>query len=373
MARGNPLDPAALEAVVDRWVGLRVLVVGDVLLDEYRIGDVERVSPEAPVPIVRVRREETALGGAGNVARNLVSLGATASLVGLVGRDPEAEAVRALADRVGIEPGGLVASSHRPTSHKLRVVGRAQQLVRLDRESVEPVSAAETRSLEDVIAARLEGCDGVVLEDYDKGLFAGGLARFTIELARGRGLPVAADPKTDLRRFRGASLVKPNLDEALRFLVGPERDLPRPPADAEARRSLLEKLQDQIGGGDLVVTRGAAGMSGLGVARDFCEVPTRRVEVFDVQGAGDTAMASLALARLAGASLVEACIVANAAAAVVVEKVGTAAAEAGELRARLPEMIELWERTGSRDPGAQPPPGLCDDPENPENPDKTRT
>lgn len=352
MARGKALDPAALDAIVEGWTGLRVLVVGDVLLDEYRIGDVERVSPEAPVPIVRVRRKEIALGGAGNVARNIVSLGARAGLVGVVGRDPEADSVRVLAEEVGIELGGLIESSPRPTSHKLRVVGRSQQLVRLDRESVEPISAAETRLLQDAIAARLEECDGVVLEDYDKGLFAGGLARFTIGLARERGLRVAADPKADLRRFRGASLVKPNLDEALRFLVGPDRESPRPPADLEARRSLLEKLQDELGGGELVVTRGAAGMSGLGVTRDFCEVPTRRLEVFDVQGAGDTAMASLALARLAGASLVEACIVANAAAAVVVDKVGTAAAMSGELRDRLPEMISLWEREGSQHPGS---------------------
>jgi D-beta-D-heptose 7-phosphate kinase/D-beta-D-heptose 1-phosphate adenosyltransferase len=352
VARSNTLDPAALEAIVEGWGGLRVLVVGDVLLDEYRIGDVERVSPEAPVPIVRVRRETTALGGAGNVARNVVSLGARAGLVGLLGGDPEAAAVRSLAAQVGIEQGGLIESAGRPTSHKLRVVGRAQQLVRLDRESVEPISTVETRLLEDAIAARLDDCDGVVLADYDKGLFAGGLARFTIELARERGLRVAADPKTDLRRFRGASLVKPNLDEALRFLAPPDRESPRPPVDLEARRSLLEKLQDELGGGEVVVTRGAAGISGLGASRDFCEVPTRRLEVFDVQGAGDTAMASLALARLAGASLVEACIVANAAAAVVVDKVGTAAAVPGELRERLPEIIDLWEREGSRYPGS---------------------
>ncbi len=354
MARGNAPDLAALEAIVDRWVGLRVLVVGDVLLDEYRIGDVERVSPEAPVPVVRVRREETALGGAGNVARNIISLGARAGLVGLVGRDPEADAVRALARAVGIELGGLVESALRPTSHKLRVVGRSQQLVRLDRESVEPISAAETRTLREAIAARLEECDGVVLEDYDKGLFAGGLARFIIELARERGLRVAADPKTDLRRFRGASLVKPNLQEALRFSMGSDRDAPPSPSDPEAFRRLLEKLQAELGGGEVVVTHGPAGMSGLGAKREFCQVPTRRLEVFDVQGAGDTAMASLALARLAGASLVEACIVANAAAAVVVEKVGTAAAASSELRERLPDMIDLWERGGSRDPGSSP-------------------
>ena len=131
MDRGRPVSLASLDALIDDWSGLRLLVVGDVLLDEYRMGDVERVSPEAPVPIVRVRRSEFALGGAANVARNLVSLGARADLVGLVGSDPEAEIVRALVREIGIDASGLIESAERPTSHKLRVVARSQQMLRL--------------------------------------------------------------------------------------------------------------------------------------------------------------------------------------------------------------------------------------------------
>ena len=166
------------------------------------------------------------------------------------------------------------------------------------------------------------------------------IPRRLIEAARcalAGGLPVVADPKHALARFRGASLLKPNLPEALRFVTG--RGEP-----AEARRSLCEKLRDELGGGEIVVTRGRAGMSALDRAGRFVDVPTRPLEVYDVQGAGDTSMAALALGRAAGASLLEACIVANAAASVVVEKVGTAAVEPDELLGRLPEAIAAYEQ-----------------------------
>jgi D-beta-D-heptose 7-phosphate kinase/D-beta-D-heptose 1-phosphate adenosyltransferase len=333
------IDSASLEACVDRWVDLRLLVVGDVLLDEYRVGDVDRVSPEAPVPVVRVRRAETALGGAGNVARNVISLGARCDLVGVIGRDPEADRLRDLVEQIGMDASGLVESRARPTSHKLRVVARSQQMIRLDREDDGPLQRAESHALREAIDQRLGGCHSVILEDYAKGLFADGAARRIIEAARQRGIRTVADPKSDLRRFRGATLVKPNLDEAMRFVAGSG-------VDFGARRSLLEKLRDELGGGEVVVTRGGAGMSGLDDEGTPFDVPTRPLEVYDVQGAGDTAVAALALGRAAGASLVEACIVANAAAAVAVEKVGTAAVEPHELRARLPEALDAWRSGG---------------------------
>lgn len=344
MVLKTPVDRERLEAIIEGWLGLRMLVVGDVLLDEYRVGDVDRVSPEAPVPVVRVRRSETALGGAGNVARNIVSLGARADLVGVVGCDPEAELLRRLLEKIGVDPDGLVESAGRPTCHKLRIIARSQQMLRLDREEEGPIDPEPSRAVRGAIEAKLDGCHGVILEDYDKGIFADGIARWTIELARQRGLRVVADPKADLRRFRGASLVKPNLDEAMNFVSGGAR------ASARSRRvegfaalrSLLEKLQDELGGGEVVVTRGRAGMIALEASGEVFDVPTRPLEVFDVQGAGDTSVAVLALARVAGASLAEACIVANAAAAVVVEKVGTAAVEIHELRHRLPEALACW-------------------------------
>jgi rfaE bifunctional protein kinase chain/domain len=325
-----------LEVILDRVAGLRVLVIGDLLLDEYRSGEVDRVSPEAPVPIVRVHRSDSLLGGAANVGRAVVSLGATCRLVGLAGQDPEGDRLLSLIEAIGIPLSGITPTPGRPTSHKLRVVARGQQMIRLDREQDGPIDAELAEIVRANVAEEIEGCDLVVLEDYDKGLFADGLARWVIELARSMGVLVVADPKCDLARFKGASLVKPNLDEAMRFVSGSGGSF-------DARRGLLEKLQFELGGGEVVVTRGRLGMSGLDDLGQVFDVPTRPLEVFDVQGAGDTSIAALGLCRAAGASLVDACIVANAAAAVAVEKVGTAAVGRVELRGRLPDIIAAYE------------------------------
>ena len=318
--------------MLDRLADLRVLVVGDLLLDEYRSGEVDRVSPEAPVPIVRVRRSETALGGAANVARGVVSLGAGCRLVGLAGEDREGETLCSLVETLGVSTAGIIRTASRPTTHKLRVVARGQQMLRLDREEDAAIQPDLAEPLRCAVVEAIAGCDVVVLEDYDKGLFGDGLAHWIIELARSQDIFIAADPKRDLLRFRGATLVKPNLDEAMRFVAGSGDDF-------DDRRKLLEKLQHELGGGEVVVTRGRFGMSGLDDRGRVFDVPTRPLEVYDVQGAGDTSIAVLGLCRAAGASLAEACIVANAAAAIVVEKVGTAAVAPSELRGRLPEML----------------------------------
>lgn len=325
-----------IEAMLDHLTELRVLVVGDLLLDEYRSGDVERISPEAPVPIVRVHRSSSSLGGAANVARGVVSLGADCRLVGLVGEDREGEMLASLVDALGIATDGMTRTPDRPTTHKLRVVARGQQMLRLDREEDSAIGPEIAEEIRGAVAARIEDCEVVILEDYDKGLFGDGLAHWIIELARSRGVFIVADPKCELARFRGASLVKPNLDEATRFVAGSG-------VDFDARRSLLEKIQFELGGGEVVVTRGRFGMSALDGHGHAFDVPTRPLEVYDVQGAGDTSIAALGLCRAAGASLVDACIVANAAAAVAVEKAGTAAVGASELRERLPEMIAVYE------------------------------
>lgn len=328
----NEYSLSQLAQRLDKMSGLRVLVVGDVLLDEYRVGDVERVSPEAPVPIVRVREERFELGGAGNVARSIVSLGAACDLVGIVGADAEGAAVRARAADVGVNATGLVEATDRPTSLKVRIVARGQQMLRIDREEDRALSSEVAETLRAAVLARLEDCDAVVLADYDKGVFAEGdgpaLGRWVIEAARSRGCFVAVDPKRELSRFRGASLIKPNLEEALGFLPGSA-------ADFVSRQGLLEKIQRALAGGEVVVTRGADGMSALDAEGAAFDVPTRALEVFDVQGAGDTSIAALTLCRAAGATLLEACIVANAAAAVAVEKVGTAGVTRKELLERF--------------------------------------
>lgn len=325
---------AAIERILARFSGLRVLVVGDVMLDEYQSGAVTRISPEAPVPIVRVDEVRHELGGAGNVARNLLCLGVQVDLVGIVGADREAGVLRRRLAELGLDAGGVVESPSRPTTHKLRVVARAQQMLRLDREDESPLAAEERTELEARIFDRIAACDAVVLVDYDKGLFAEGLARTIIAAGRARGIPVAADPKRELQRFRGATLVKPNLAEAC-AAVGGRGD------DFESRCRLVEKLRFELAGADIVVTRGGEGVTALGGAGRAFDVPTRRLPVYDVQGAGDTSMAALVACRSAGASLFEACVVANAAAAIAVSKVGTAAPTRAELQAGLAEAVAL--------------------------------
>jgi len=342
---------ARIESALDRFGSLRVLVIGDLLLDEYRSGEVDRISPEAPVPVVRILGERTELGGAGNVARGVVALGARCELVAPLGTDAEGARVARLLADVGISQQGIVRTPGRGTPHKMRVVARGQQMLRIDREQTGALEAAQQVALREAIIRLLPGSDVVILQDYDKGTFADGLAAWSIELARQSGVRVAADPKHDLRRFRGASLVKPNLEEARASVLGatipgasiPAVSIPGASMDLAGRRALLEKIQREMGGAEIVLTRGAEGMTALdshGVATD---IGTRSAEVYDVQGAGDTSIASLALCRAAGVELVDACIVANAAAAVAVAKVGTAAVDLEELRGQLPEAHAAFE------------------------------
>jgi D-beta-D-heptose 7-phosphate kinase/D-beta-D-heptose 1-phosphate adenosyltransferase len=209
-------------------------------------------------------------------------------------------------------------------------------MLRLDREENGAIAPRVAEIFRRLISKRIEGCHLVILEDYDKGLFGDGLARWVIELARSLNILVVADPKHDLARFRGVDLLKPNLEEAIQFVPGRG-------GDRSVRQSLLEKLQFELGGGEVVVTRGRFGMSAVDREGAHFEVPTRALEVYDVQGAGDTSIAVLGLCRAAGASLRDACIVANAAAGIAVEKAGTAAVGQLELRKRLFDILALHE------------------------------
>jgi D-beta-D-heptose 7-phosphate kinase/D-beta-D-heptose 1-phosphate adenosyltransferase len=328
-------DRDRLTRIVDGFSRVRVLVVGDVVLDEYVFGDVERVSPEAPVPVVRVRDESVALGGAANVARNVVALGGQVALCSLVGDDTAGTRVSDLLAALGVDAKGLIAAPGRPTTRKTRIVARSQQLVRFDRETLEPPSAALARRILGAVDTLLPGVDGVVVEDYGKGVLAR-IGAAAMRRFRERGLPVAVDPKASLANYRGATLLKPNLREVEALSGLPIRD-PDDLARAVAR------LRRRVGGADVVVTRGADGMTlfEAGAADSpGVDVPTVAHEVFDVQGAGDTTIAALALARLAGATLREAAVIANAAAGIVVGKVGTATASRDEVVQLLPAALE---------------------------------
>jgi len=295
-----------------------VLVVGDVMLDRYWFGDVDRISPEAPVPVVRIARSEERPGGAANVARNVASLGAKTSLLSVVGAD---EAGRAI-DRL-VAADGVAASLHHdpslPTTVKLRVIARQQQLLRID---------FETRPSQEVLAAKLKDfgdrvrdADVVVLSDYGKG----GLAHIgsMIEQARAAGRKVLVDPKgEDWAKYRGATLVTPNRAE-LREVAGRWTS----DADLAAR---ADKLRRELDLEALLVTRSEEGMS-LFTADGAVHIPAVAREVFDVSGAGDTVIATLAALVAAGAPLADAMAIANQAAGVVVGKLGTAVVHPSEL------------------------------------------
>ena len=302
----------------DDFRAARLLVVGDVMLDRYWFGDVSRISPEAPVPVVKVSRSEDRIGGAGNVARNAAALGARVTLLSVVGAD---EVGRALAQRIAAE--AFAARLHEDadyqTTLKLRVIGRQQQLLRIDFEAPpkQEVLAAKLKDYENLV----EDCDVVVLSDYGKG----GLAHVAsmIELARRHHKPVLVDPKgEDYERYRGATLLTPNRSE-FREVAGSWRNEQELALKAEALRETL-RLEA------LLITRSEEGMTLFREEQVFHE-PTVAREVYDVSGAGDTVIAVLASALAAGADYHEAVILANRAAGIVVGKLGTAVVGPAEL------------------------------------------
>ncbi len=296
----------------------RVLIVGDVMLDRYWFGDASRVSPEAPVPVVLVEREETRPGGAANVARNCVALGAATRLLSVIGEDEHGRRLAELVDAAGVQASFQVDASM-PTTVKLRVVARQQQLLRIDFET--PPSSEVLASTLAAFEQALPLCDVVILSDYGKG----GLAHIArmIGLARDAGRPVLVDPKgDDYARYRGASVVTPNRAE-LREVVGTWKD------EADLARR-VEVLRAELDIGALLVTRSEHGMS-LFRAAGAVHVPAQTREVYDVSGAGDTVIAALGVMMAAGVGLEDAMHIANRAAGIVVGKLGTAVATRDEL------------------------------------------
>ncbi|MCB4824324.1 bifunctional D-glycero-beta-D-manno-heptose-7-phosphate kinase/D-glycero-beta-D-manno-heptose 1-phosphate adenylyltransferase HldE [Roseicella aerolata] len=307
------------------FTGLRILVLGDVMLDRFLYGAVERISPEAPVPVVRLGRTLAMPGGAGNVARNISALGGEAILTGLVGRDPAAAEFRGLlAADAGITD-GLVASASRPTICKMRVIAGNQQVVRLDDEVAAPADAAEQAALVAAVEAALPGCAALILSDYAKGVLTPTVIAAAVAAAKGLGIPVLADPKSDdFAQYRGADCLTPNareLGRAARLPVGSEAEV------AAAAR----KVMAEAGLPALLCTRAEKGMMLVRADGAVDSVPAEAREVFDVSGAGDTVIAALALAHAAGQPLPEAMRIANAAAGIVVGKLGTATVSADEL------------------------------------------
>ena len=321
------ITPERAAELVGRGRGRTVVVYGDVMLDEFVWGDVTRISPEAPVPVVDIRRESIRLGGAANVLANLVALGGRGRLVGVAGAD---DAGRRLLDKIDETcderaDSRLVTDDSRPTTIKTRIIAHNQLVVRADRESRAPVAGEVEARVIAALGDALEGADAFVVSDYDKGAVTPRVLEEILPRAVAAKIPVLVDPK--LRNFdsyRPATLVTPNHHEALR-LTNSEDD-----TDAGVERA-GRALRTRLACDAVLITRGERGMMLLEADGPPVSVATTAREVYDVTGAGDTVIATLALMLAAGASLTEAAALANHAAGIVVGKLGTATATADEL------------------------------------------
>lgn len=322
----SSLSKTRAEEIVNAIRSRRVVVLGDLMLDEFVWGDVTRISPEAPVPVVDIRRESVHLGGAANVLANLVSLGAKGCVVGVTGDDAAGRRLREAISECNDEqpPDYLLRDSSRPSTVKTRIIAHNQLVVRADRENRQPVNGKVEAAIIEAATHALENANALVISDYDKGVVTKHVLDTVLPLAYGR-MPVLVDPKIrNYAHYQPATLVTPNHHEALR-MTHLEED-----SDAglfEAARH----IRDQLGCDAVLITRGDRGMLLLDSSNQPEYVETAAREVYDVTGAGDTVIATLAAALAAGASMIEAAHLANHAAGIVVGKVGTATATATEL------------------------------------------
>lgn len=319
-------EPAALLELLDRVAATRLLIVGDAMLDHYVFGDAARLSPEAPVPVVRVERDVLRPGGAANTAVNVRALGAAAEMVAVAGDDENGRALRRILGEEEVEAGGMVVAPDRPTTWKGRVVARQQQLVRLDREVDGDISAELEDELLGHFGRALARADGVILSDYGKGTVTARVAGEVISRARAADKVVCVDPKENhFGLYKNVTSVTPNHHEAAAAANIRERD---DPTLERTGAALLEMLASE----SVLITWGERGMVLFGADGSTERIPTRAREVYDVAGAGDTVAAAFAAALAAGGSHLAAAQLANFAASVVVAKVGTATATPAEIR-----------------------------------------
>ena len=301
----------------------RIVVVGDVMLDRYLLGETERLSPEAPVPVLTVRETRSALGGAANVAANVATIGSACVLVGIVGDDANGTAIRGELAAHRIDDGQLLTVAGRPTTTKTRVVARNQQIVRIDEEVDELLSGHDLERLTERAVAALDGADALLLEDYNKGALAPSLISAVIQAARQRGIPVVVDPK--FRQFfdyAGATVFKPNQRE-LEAALGAAVDL--------AHQDALPQALGRLHVDNMLLTLGADGMFLVTKDHAVTHIPSLARQVYDVSGAGDTVTAWVGTMLAAGASLREAALLANFAAGIEVGKAGVATVSPAEV------------------------------------------
>ncbi len=319
-----------LTQFISRFNKQKILVLGDLMVDRFVWGKVSRISPEAPVPVVEVTRENNAFGGAGNVANNITSLGASAFLLGVVGSDMEAEQLKDGLRAKNIDVEGIITDNARPTTIKTRIIAQHQQVVRVDKE----VKGSFSEGIQSAICARLEDAastaDAIIISDYGKGVIDGPLLKRAIALAHRYRIPITVDPKIEhFMDYKKVTCITPNLMEAIGGMryrdVSDDKDI------YELGRKILKKLSSD----SVLITRGEKGMTLFEPGNKIKHIPTRAKEVFDVTGAGDTVISVLTLSLAAGSKLGEAAELSNFAAGIVVAKLGTATATQDELRSAI--------------------------------------
>jgi len=320
---------SSLVEIIDRFATCRVLCVGDVMLDKFIYGQVDRISPEAPIPVFAIKEERAMLGGAGNVARNLVALGAETAFVSVIGNDKIGHAITSMIGKEALITPYLLTESGRISTIKTRYVAGTQQVLRADHETQALVTEVTARLIVETVNEEIKNHDVIILSDYGKGMFSRATLSAIISAAKAQGKPVVVDPKSrDFSLYHGATCVSPNLHELANAAASELR------TDEEiimAARALMQAHDIE----NILVTRSREGMTLVARAGAVHHIPAKAQEVFDVSGAGDTAIATLALGVAAGVSLENAAILANLAAGIVVGRIGTAVVNARDLKTAL--------------------------------------
>ncbi len=318
-----------LKKILDNFSGKRVLVLGDIILDEYIFGKVSRLSPEAPVPIVEVESRESIPGGAAYVSSHIANLGGKALLSGVIGRDEHGKILKRNLAGKGVELAGVVEAKDRQTILKTRIIAQRQQMVRIDSEKKAAVDAETARAIISFVESVIDSVDSLIISDYGKGVVIPSIFKQVIGMAGKRKIPVAVDPKpTHCLMYKGVTVITPNTKEASESVHIEIKD-------EESLLKAGKELLGRVGCESVLITRGEHGMSLFRRGKVPLHIPTFAQEVFDVTGAGDTVISVLALSLAAGANLAEASYLANVAAGVVVGKLGAASVSLDEIKKML--------------------------------------
>jgi len=322
-----------LKAIIQNFRNKKIMVIGDLILDEFIWGKVSRISPEAPVPVVWVENESFMPGGAANVANNINSLGAKAYLVGVIGKDSRGGILRGELEHKGIDTKGVIVDSGRPTILKTRVIAHQQQVVRIDKEKIDGLKEKTVKRIVNHVKDVIGQMDGLIIEDYGKGLITPNLLKPILKLAKKHKKIISVDPKEDhFSYYKGATVITPNHNEASKAAGTKILD------KASLRKvgnCLLNKLKTKV----VLITLGEEGMAVFQEGTAFRRIPTIAQEVYDVSGAGDTVISSYALSLASGATPIQAAHIANCAGGIVVGKVGISAIDQDELIKRIREEI----------------------------------